>query len=130
MKNYCSDYSGLIHILEYNNLDYCVVVDNTFEIVFVKNCDFHMPTVETTEPNALLRHVIQEIYPENQTNMIHRINGIVSNASNRLNDAEQIYERIRARFSTAEDFVDFYNHPCFNTYVVNKIRTILYSRTK
>lgn len=128
IRNYCRDLDSLVETLEYNGLSYYLLKDHPYTLVFVKEHPFDLPFVIEVEPNVLLRTITSELYADNSIKMLQRINGIISNASMRIDDEQIIYSNVRSRFATASDFVEFYNHPNFDLYVINKIRSIIRAR--
>ena len=128
ISNYCSDLDSLLETLEFNGLNYSLLEDDPYTLVFVKECSFDFPLVEEVEPNTLLRTITDNLYGENSIKMLQRINGIMSNASMRISDEKVIYTKVKSRFASDPDFVDFYNHSYFDIYVINKIRSIINSR--
>ena len=128
ISNYCSNLDSLLDTLEFNGLNYYILEDYPYTLVFVKECSFDFPLVEEVEPNTLLRTITDILYGENSIKMLQRINGIMSNASMRISDEKVIYTKVKSRFASDPDFVDFYNHSYFDIYVINKIRSIINGR--
>lgn len=128
ISNYCKDLDSLVETLEYNRLNYHLLKDSPYTLVFVKEESFDFPLVKVVEPNALLRTITDNVYRENSIKMLQRINGIMSNATTRISDEMVIYTKVKSRFASDPDFVDFYNHSCFDLYVINKIRSIIQNR--
>ena len=130
LNKYCSEYANLIYTLDYNKLSYWVMVIKKYKFVFVKEEPLNVVCVKTVEPNALLRLIVKELYVDNYRTMLQRINGIVSNVNSRFKDGDErfFYNVIRYRFAGDSDMVEFFNHPDFNTYVINKIRAMLQTR--
>lgn len=125
ISNHCKNLDSLVETLEYNRLNYYLLKDYPYTLIFVEEHSFDLPVVEEVEPNALLRTITNELYVDKNIKMLQRINGIISNASMRIDDEKIIYKNVRSRFATASDFVEFYNHPNFDLYVINKIRSIV-----
>ena len=78
----------------------------------------------------MLTSIVKEIYPKNFRGIRASINGVVSNINSlRKNDDEvTLYNNIKYRFACDKKFIEFYNHPKFESYVVNKIRNMVRAR--
>lgn len=130
LTKYCSEYDSLIYTLDCNNLPYWIMQTGQYKFVFVKEDPVNIINVEEVDPNALLRSIVKELYADNYKTMLHRINGIVSSVNSRFKEGDEdlLYNVINYRFAGASDMISFFNHPSFDTYVINKIRTMLNAR--
>lgn len=128
--NSCAEYDCFVHTLEYNMLSYKVLELEKYKFVFVKEDPVDLAKTRVVEPNSLLKTIAQEIYSNNYLTMLQRINGIVSiiNSTTKIDDEKLLYNAIKYRFAGDYDMIEFYNHPDFDTYVVNKIKAMLRAR--
>ncbi len=128
--NSCLEYDCFIYTLENNMLLYKVLELEKYKFVFVKEDPVALARTRVVEPNSLLKTITQEIYSNNYLTMLQRINGIVSNINSRtkIDDERLLYNIIKYRFAGDYDMIEFYNHPDFDTYVVNKIKAMLRAR--
>ncbi len=117
-------YQDLIYILSYNKQTYYTLEDKGYKLIFVKEEKLSLPSVNITDPNKLLKDIVSDIYPENSEKMRQRINGIVASINSRFKgcDVETMYNIAKYRFAGAIDMLNFYNHPQFEAYVVNKLK--------
>ena len=68
----------------------------------------------------------QELYQENSLTKLRSINGTVSNINSELktDDEALLYNAIKHRFIADPLYVEFYNHNSFETYIVNKAKSM------
>lgn len=132
MNKWYSEYDSLIYILDCNRLNYQLLEVGNYRLIFIKEEYFELTDVDETDPNVLLKAITKELYSNNYQKVLQRINGIVSNANSKIkvNDEKLLYNIIKYRFAGAEDMIEFYNHPSFDLYVINKIRSMLNAREK
>lgn len=136
MKFNTEKYSSIVNILDYNSLEYyCITDDITpYSIIIIKEIIFKAPKVNKIEPNQLLKEIVDEVYGNLCGNVkaeIHqRINGIVANANSRYKTAsvDELYNIIKYRFLFDENYIEFYNHKQFDTYIFNKIYGMIQNR--
>ena len=132
---YWPEYGKLIEILNNNLLEYYVLDIDKYKVVFIKEKEFYLISVEKIEPSILLKNITNDIYHEDAHKMLQRINGIVSNANSTtiksaIDDEKLIYNIIKYRFASLYEFSEFYSHPDFDKYIINKIRSMLQLRKK
>lgn len=127
---YFDGWENLLNTLETNLLEYYYLEKDSYRIVFIKEEIFTLPSIKYEEPNALLTSIVKEIYPNDFRDVRASINGVVSSINSvRKNDDEgALYNNIKYRFACDEKFIKFYNHPKFESYVVNKIRNMVKGR--
>lgn len=135
LSKYWPEYGKLIEVLDNNLLEYYVLAIDKYKVVFIKEKEFDLIPVTIIEPNSLLRVITNEIYPDNALKMLQRINGVVSNVNSSakikgIDNEKLIYNIIKYHFAGSYDFSEFYNHPEFDTYIINKLRTMLQARKK
>lgn len=133
LSKYWPEYSKLIETLDNNLLEYYVLTIDKYKAVFIKEKEFDLIPVTRIEPNSLLRVITSEIYPDNPLKMLQRINGVVSSVNsstkfNGIDDERLIYNIIKYHFAGSHEFSEFYNHSEFDTYIINKVRTMLQAR--
>ncbi len=127
LYTYCQDYNVLIETLEKNDLDYYEIKSEEYKLVFIKEEMIDLIDVSTTNPNTLLKSIVQDIYPDNFTKMLQSINGVVANINSKKKSADLklLYNIVRLRFAGDYNMIDFFNHSDFDTYVINKIKSML-----
>ena len=133
LSKYWPEYSKLIETLDNNMLEYYVLTIDKYKAVFIKEKEFDLISVTRIEPNSLLRVITSEIYSDNPLKMLQRINGVVSSVNsstkfNGIDDERLIYNIIKYHFAGSYEFSEFYNHSEFDTYIINKVRTMLHAR--
>ena len=126
MKNYCSDVNQLLNLCTTNNIEFYLLQEGNYNIVLIKDNIYEMPQVTVAEPNALLKVITQELYQENSLTKLRSINGTVSNINSELktDDEALLYDAIKHRFIADPLYIEFYNHKSFETYIVNKAKSM------
>ena len=125
-KNYCSNANQILEVCKANNIEYYLVKAKNYKVFFVKNMIYDMPTVKMVDPNALLRVITQELYQEESMSYLRRINGVVSsvNSISKTDNYQLLYSEIKNRFVADPTYIEFYNHRLFETYIVNKTKSM------
>ena len=125
-KNYCSNANQILEVCKANNIEHYFVKAKNYQVVFVKNMTYGMPTVKMVAPNALLRVITQELYQEESMSYLRRINGVVSsvNSISKTDNDQLLYSAIKNRFVADPTYIKFYNHRLFETYIVNKTKSM------
>ncbi len=128
-KCYINNFEDYIYILTENNIPYETIKIDNIKLLFISEEDFELPNVKSIEPNTLLKNIVSELYPDNK-GMLQSINGVVSaiNSFNKTATETELYNLIKYRFALEYKYIDFYKHKNFDTYVVNKIRTMIERR--
>lgn len=127
---YTDVFSTFIDILVSNDINYDLIKYKNFKLLFIKENFSFVPTVYSCDANQLLKDITAELYPEGSRRELMSINGIISsiNSTNKNASSEELYNLIKSRFSTDVNYFDFYNHECFDMYVVNKIESMIKKR--
>ncbi len=125
-------YETFVTTLTRNGVKFSVCGEGDYKAVFVKDTQYEIGTAELCEPNALLDDILVELYADDAKQKRMRINGIIGsiNSLNKTADAGELYNEIKARFSGDTAFVEFYNHPMFDKYVINKITRMIETKIK
>lgn len=130
LRGFSLDYDCLIRTFKTNLLEYYLLEIDEFRFVFIKEYLFDLMPTKEADPNSLLKDIVKELYPNNSLKMLQRINGIVSsvNSKIKIDDEQLLYNTIKYRFAGAYDMIDFYNHSDFEMYIVNKTKSMIFSR--
>lgn len=123
------NYDSLIYTLDRNKLIYYITEEDQYKFVFIKEIITDIVEVRAVEPNSLLKSIVTDIYTNDYKSKLQSINGIVSNINTTYKNKDEkiLYNAIKYRFAGDCRMIDFFNHPDFNTYVINKIRRMLHT---
>ena len=126
-----NSYEYFVGVLKNNNILYETIEVKDYKILFILEKEFIIPKVSVCNANHLLKQITQELY-EGSRHKLLSINGIVSNinSTNKTANKIELYNRIKYRFATDIEFVDFYNNDKFDKYVINKIDSMIEKRNK
>lgn len=130
IKLYDISYEKLLQLLIKNNITYEIIDSETFKFIFIPETLFEIPKVKRTDPNSLLQIITKAIAPTGSEKLLHSINGIVAsaNSNNKTCSSSELYNIIKYRFLFDEKYDNFKEHPYYETYIVNKVISMINRR--
>lgn len=103
----------------------------SYEIIFVKEKVFEIPSCEKCEPNSLLKEIVRDIwFYEDAHYMLQSINGLISsvNGTHHNGSREELYNWSKYKFYMNSKYEEFCQHPDFEKYIINKIDSMIAKR--
>lgn len=129
---YLSDYDRLTKLAAINGIIYeYVTLNEDYRLLYIREKIFKIPKCKICEPNLLLKRIVNELYfGDEASSRLKSINGILSgiNSLNKNASRDQLYNLIKYRFIVDNKFEDFYLHPNFEDYIVNKVDRMISMR--
>ena len=122
-------YEDIIEIADKYGFDYKkITIGNGFEMIYILEKEFIPPDVKYSDPNIMLKGICKEIGYEKEK--LQSINGIMASANGMLKNAsfEELYNWCKYRLITDLNCEEFVLHSCFEEYLVNKCKKMIYMR--
>lgn len=132
-------YLGIDNILatcKYYKLDTCVIeLEDLYKIVAIKERVFKIPNCQKTDPNKLLKKIMNDIYwydDDKRNYMLKSINGLISSINSQYKEAnrDEMYNWAKYKYYLNSKYEEFCAHSKFETYIVNKIDQMISMRVK
>lgn len=108
-----------------------IKLENSYEIIFIKEKVFVVSSYEKCEPNSLLKKIVNDIYfSEDIQHMLQSINGLISSINSMYHNGsrEELYNWAKYKFYMNKKYKDFCEHPDFEKYIINKIDDMISKR--
>lgn len=132
-------YLGIDNILatcRYYSIDSRVIdLDYSYKIVAIKERVFKIPSCPKTDPNRLLKQIVNDIYwydDEERDHMLKSINGLIASINSQYKEAnrEELYNWAKYKYYLNPKYEKFCIHSKFETYIVNKIDRMISMRAR
>lgn len=126
------EYESIEKIVKANGFEYGNIESGNGDcLLYVKERMFSIPACEHCDPNNLLKYIVTELYwDDDKKYMLQSINGVLSGMNSTYKSAsrEELYNWVKYRFMTDERYREFFVHPLFDKYIVNKINKMIAMR--
>lgn len=128
---------GIDNILatcRYHSIDSSVIeLEYSYKLVVIKEKVFVVPDCLKTDPNKLLKNIVDDIYwydYQKRDHMLKSINGLIASINGQYKDKsrDEIYNWAKYKYYLNFKYEEFCVHPEFETYIVNKIDRMISMR--
>lgn len=128
------DFDALVEFVEENYFDWGLLeLGEDTQLLWIKDSVRYIESDDLLriDPHELLKAITNDVYPDCLAHkMLLKVNGAVAaiNGSNPKASREELYHRIKQRFETDPEYREIACHEQFNTYISNKISSLLDKR--